>query len=169
MKRSGPIERRTPLQRAPWAWSPRDRKTKAGAHSTKRSAPRGPSRSTRAAVYARDSWQCALAHVPDLGPCLPSLSLQHRVPRGSGGSTVAWIDQAENLVTLCGDGVLGHHGWVEKHREDAQVLGLLVTHRRTSEDTYRAVLDTPVYVRGYWFVPDGTGWRAALPPTGDPA
>lgn len=53
-------------------------------------------------------------------------SIHHRRPRGSGGTSLAWVNQPANLIVLCGSGVTGCHGWVEKNRVDAIGSGLIV-------------------------------------------
>jgi hypothetical protein len=59
----------------------------------------GPDRDTRAVVVERDCWACACCGTPiDVGP----YSMQHRVPRGGGGSSRPEINSPANLVTLCG-------------------------------------------------------------------
>ena len=84
-----------------------------------------------------------------------------------GGSSEAWVNAPESLVTLCGDGTTGHHGWAERNRSAAQLLGLIVRRARTAEETHERVLETPVMVRGQWKKPTAAGvaqWRLALPP-----
>jgi len=167
VKRSGELQRRTPLERktglrakTPWRWKPKQRERAAQvAKST------GPAASTVRAVRTRDDHQCALAGV--LGTsCDPVLTTQHRCPRGSGGSTVEWINDPENLLTLCGNPALGtgHHSWAEKNRTAAYALGVLVKRARTSEETRQRVFDTPVMVRGEWKRAEGRKWKIALPP-----
>lgn len=54
------------------------------------------------------------------------LSAQHRHPRSMGGTSDPLIGHPANGVPLCGGalaGVLGCHGWAERHRADAQLLG----------------------------------------------
>lgn len=97
-------------------------------------------------------------------PCVKGLSTQHRVPRGLGGSSTSWINDPANLVTVCGDGTTGHHGWLESNRAAAYALGVLVRRARSDEETWKRVLDTPVMVRGQWKRPVGTAWRMALAP-----
>lgn len=84
-----------------------------------------------------------------------------------GGSSEEWVNEPEALVTLCGDGTSGHHGWAERHRAAAQLLGVLVRRARTSEETHRRALETAVMVRGEWKKPKAAGvaqWTLALPP-----
>jgi hypothetical protein len=47
-----------------------------------------------------------------------------------GSAAVTWINQSANLVTLCGSGVSGCHGEIEKHREQAYADGWLVSRLR---------------------------------------
>lgn len=75
----------------------------------------------RKIVYARDGYRCVMCgrSVVDY----PS-SVHHRRPRGAGGS--ALLERPSNLVRLCGDGVRGCHGWLESHRETANLTGWLL-------------------------------------------
>lgn len=43
-----------------------------------------------------------------------------------GGSGEADLGAASNGLVLCGHGTSGCHGWVESHRLEAVLLGLLV-------------------------------------------
>lgn len=56
-------------------------------------------------------------------------SVQHRVPRGMGGSRAHWINSAVNLLAVCGSGTTGCHGLIESRRADAVVNGWLIQHR----------------------------------------
>lgn len=53
-------------------------------------------------------------------------SLHHRKPRGMGGSRDPLINAPSNIVLLCGSGTEGCHGWIESHRAEAHIDGLLV-------------------------------------------
>lgn len=53
-------------------------------------------------------------------------SIHHRRPRGSGGTSLAWVNEAANLVILCGSGTTGCHGVVEQARAAARAAGFLV-------------------------------------------
>lgn len=72
-------------------------------------------------VRGRDRWCCALCRT--MGP----LSTQHRRARGMGGSRWPGINRPANLLTLCGTGTTGCHGYVESHPEWARRLGLSVS------------------------------------------
>jgi hypothetical protein len=52
-------------------------------------------------------------------------SLHHRQPKGSGGGSPARYDRVENLITLCGSGTTGCHGWAHTATERYD-LGWLV-------------------------------------------
>lgn len=56
-----------------------------------------------------------------------SWSAHHRRPRGAGGTSNPEIGKASNMLTLCGTGTTGCHGWVESNRTTALEYGLLVT------------------------------------------
>jgi hypothetical protein len=67
-----------------------------------------PARSVVAAIRERD------------GGCVVcgthwSPTTQHRVARGMGGTRSLAINLPSNLITLCGSGTTGCHGWVEHH------------------------------------------------------
>lgn len=88
----------------------------------------GPTAATVALVWERDNGSCLR--------CGRGLrfegrgvewSLHHRAPRGMGGTRQPWINKPGNLVTLCGSGVTGCHGWVEANRGQATEQGWLVS------------------------------------------
>jgi hypothetical protein len=69
----------------------------------------------RKAVYHRDSWRCRrCSRTADL-------NIHHRKLRSQGGT-----NDPENLVTLCGSGTTGCHGWAHGHPQMARVLGWIV-------------------------------------------
>jgi hypothetical protein len=53
-------------------------------------------------------------------------SRHHRQPRGMGGTSEAGVHALDRLLLVCGDGVSGCHGHIERHRESARARGLLV-------------------------------------------
>lgn len=79
-------------------------------------------------VIARDLGSCTRCgrHVVHLQRGF-AWSIHHRRPRGMGGTSIAWVNAAANLIVLCGSGTTGCHGWVEKHRDEALVAGFLVS------------------------------------------
>lgn len=73
----------------------------------------------RAAIYRATLDRCA-------GCGRPDLSAQHRRARGMGGTSDVTIGHPANGVALCGGamaGVLGCHGWAERHPIEAELLG----------------------------------------------
>jgi 5-methylcytosine-specific restriction protein A len=53
-------------------------------------------------------------------------SIQHRMPRQSGGTRDPAINCPSNLLWVCGDGVRGCHGHMESYRTEAYAHGWLV-------------------------------------------
>lgn len=102
-------------------------------------SPRGVTQGTRNAVLARDAHQCQRCGCtvrPDF------YSLQHRRPRAAGGTSLAHINEAPNLVLLCGSATTGCHGHVESHREEARRYGwsiLLNAHYTPSAVPWRGM------------------------------
>ena len=99
----------------------------AGWHLTSRTTHRptkpapartGPDATTVGLVLARDNLACIRCASSVLGA---THSIHHRLPRGRGGS-----NDPTNLITLCGSGTTGCHGWVESYRRHAYMAGLLV-------------------------------------------
>jgi len=82
----------------------------------------GPSAATVALVRERDHHVCVHCGTTGHG-----LSTHHRRNRGMGGSRWAGINLPTNLLTLCGDGTTGCHGWVTEHPTQARELGLAVS------------------------------------------
>lgn len=69
---------------------------------------------TRRLVYDRDAGcvRCGTTQ---------GLTVHHRLPRGRGGP-----DSPDNLLSACGSGTTGCHGWIESHRAEAYISGWLV-------------------------------------------
>lgn len=77
-------------------------------------------------VFTRAEGCCERCEKPITGQRGLDFSFHHRRPRGSGGSTVEWVNLPANIILLCGSGVTGCHGWTESHREASRDLGFLV-------------------------------------------
>ena len=86
-----------------------------------------PTKQTLHLVFTRDEGCCARCGAPISGVRGRDWSLHHRRPRGSGGSSLAWVNLPGNLIILCGSGVTGCHGYVESYRETAVARGFLVS------------------------------------------
>lgn len=147
MKRGPALERRTPLV----AKTPLARRTslvaRAGLTNTAplqrtpmvRAVKRtGPVTSVRALVAKRDCQTCVVCGGP-------STNQHHRQNRGSGGSSLAAINSPANLLSVCGSGTTGCHGWIESHRTGAEAAGYIV--RRPTDPA-----SVPVRVHGVGLV-----------------
>lgn len=102
----------------------------------------------RAQILERDGYACAR--------CCRLLqgnyySLHHRLPRSRGGKHTP-----ENLVTLCGSGVTGCHGWIESNRQLATEQGWLIP---TGMDP----ANWPVLRQSVWLQPTAQGWERTDP------
>jgi hypothetical protein len=83
----------------------------------------------RTAVLERDGHACVCCGRSIYGQ---RYSLQHRRARKAGGSRLRWIDQPQNLVTVCGSATSpdGCHFQVMESRDplrDAQTLGYVIS------------------------------------------
>lgn len=61
-------------------------------------------------------------------------SAHHRKARGRGGSSDPLRGGIANCLILCGTGTTGCHGWVERNRDRAIELGLLIPLNATTEE-----------------------------------
>lgn len=99
----------------------------------------GPTVKVRAQVLDRDEFTCQRCG-EYVGP-FGDFSIHHRRPRGMGGTKRPESNLPANLLTLCGTGTTGCHGWVESHRTSAVADGLLVSQHADPEQipvhTYR--------------------------------
>lgn len=77
----------------------------------------------RKLVMERDRYSCVVCGQTVINR--PG-SIQHRRPRGSGGSRKADTNSPQNLIVLCGTGTTGCHGWAESNRTEAFDAGWLV-------------------------------------------
>lgn len=82
----------------------------------------------RETVLTRDGLACVRC---GCSIYLHGYSLHHRRPRGMGGSRRPDTDQPANLLTLCGSGTTGCHGWTEREREKARDAGFLLRQNQT--------------------------------------
>ena len=121
----------------------------------------GPTKQTRQRVLKRDDGKCvrcgAIVADPDTGVPFLQYSLQHRRPRGMGGSKDPVTNSLENLIVLCGSAVTGCHGAVEVNRESGRRFGYAVPQWRDP-----AVVLVQHWQLGWaWPTPDGV-WIPAL-------
>lgn len=86
-------------------------------------------------------------------------NLQHRRPRGIGGTSLAEANSPANLVVVCGTGTTGCHGRIESNRAWAEHAGYLVRHGVVGP------AERHVLVAGVgWVLLDGDGARHPAPP-----
>lgn len=155
MERGGPLQRKTPMSRGsaplkrvapakiPQPRTPQPRN---------RPAPRptGPPLAIRALCFTRDRSLCIRCGAP-------ATNLQHREGRGMGGrqdpAERARVNSPAYLLSLCGSGTTGCHGWVETNRTEARELGY-ATRRNSPTDP----ATVPVLTVDGWqlFLDDGT-------------
>lgn len=105
----------------------------------------------REAVLERDSNKCQRCGRSLYGQ---QYSLQHRDPRGAGGSKLRHT--MANLVALCGSATTQCHGHVESYRIEARAHGWLVPHGAVPEEW-------PVLRFGRVWMQPGETWSDAEP------
>lgn len=98
----------------------------------------------RLAVLDRDGWRCVNCGTNIIGK---AASLHHR--QGRRGKNP---HRMSNLVSMCGTGTTGCHGWITVHPAAAYDTGLAV--RRTGIQTTE---DTPVRTWQGWVTLDNEG------------
>ena len=134
MRRSGPIQRKTPLERTT-AWpAPATARSRLHAnqgaqrHQPKRRAAKhtGPSEVVVKQVGERDEWRCFRCGTPCDGRRGVDWSVQHRRARGMGGTRRPDTNEPQSLILLCGSATTGCHGWVESNRTAALSNGWAV-------------------------------------------
>lgn len=151
MKRSGPIERKTPLTSStplPRSGLGRNAGPKLPA-KPKRRKDTGPSAAVRRLVAARSGGMCEAA------ACWQAATeLHHRRPRRMGGSSDPTTNLPANLLDLC----RGHHSRAESNRTEALAWGLLL---HANQDP----IHVPVVSRHgrVWLRHDGTTSDTAPP------
>lgn len=137
MKRGAPPKRRTPLRTS--------KEKRTGRRDT------GPDRTTRELVLERDEYRCVVCGIGIIGI---RASIHHRRNRGSGGSSDPLINAPSNLLTVCGTGTTGCHGWIGASPAEALEAGYVV-----SLNSQEATADVPVLhaaLGGVFLLDDGT-------------
>jgi hypothetical protein len=110
---------------------------------------------TRREVIARDRQTCQWCGIW-VDVTAGAYSLQHRRARGMGGSKRIDTDLPSNLVTMCGSGVTGCHGYIESHRDAARQRGF------TLRDRDRPELVPVLDHIGQWLRFDALGGRELI-------
>jgi len=107
--------RRTPLQRTPM------KRTRSKNQPTrKRQRDTGFPESVKKLIHERSGRRCEVRQA-----CHGDAAVQihHRRPRGAGGSSVAWVNQAANGLDVCSP----CHAFIESAREFSEAHGWLVS------------------------------------------
>ena len=78
----------------------------------------------RAAVLGRDGYQCVRCGKS----CIYDHSIHHRILGNRRDM------RASNLITLCGSGTTGCHGWVHSHPQASMEAGWIVSKFRKRHD-----------------------------------
>jgi hypothetical protein len=137
VKRGGELKRYTPLT----AGTPLPRSTIGRNQGPKMPAKRpkdtGPDKAAVIAVLERDEYACVKCGGAAHGQRGLDYSIHHRRLRAQGVD-----NRLPNLVTLCGDGVRGCHGWAHHNRALAEAEGLIV---RSGFD----LVQTPIFHHAY--------------------
>lgn len=81
----------------------------------------GPSPALVTQVLIRDEYACCLCGGAAHGQRGVDFSIHHRKLRSQGG-----LNDLPNLITLCGSGTTGHHGWAHHNRKAAEADGWIV-------------------------------------------
>jgi hypothetical protein len=113
----------------------------------------GPDAAARALVAQRDGGRCVRC-------AAPATQIHHRRSRGMAGTSDAAINSPANLLTLCGSGTTGCHGWVESNRREAEIEGYIVRHGARSPGTVLVRVFTPlVFQQWTWVLLGADGSR----------
>lgn len=124
-----------------------------------RPAGTGPDAATVQVVVGRDQGCCVRCGRSVLGGERGrDWSVQHRRARGAGGSRLPFINQAHNLILLCGSGTTLCHGWVEHYPTAAGEHGWAISRY---DDPAARFVDHYLHGR-VWLTADGH-WTEQAP------
>ncbi len=79
-------------------------------------------------------------------------SAHHRKPRGAGGTADARIGSIANCLIVCGSGTTGCHGRIERNREIALRVGLLIPTNATTETFAPAAVRVRRLDKTWWLL-----------------
>lgn len=109
----------------------RELKARAGRTLARQRSATGPSVGQRQVVLERAQGRCEVCglhlHADGEGWARDH-SFHHRQARGAGGTSREGVNDATNLLLVCGTGISMCHGWIESQRAQAYAFGLLVKH-----------------------------------------
>lgn len=137
---------------APVASLTRTAKRAAGRRSARTAGD--PTPETVALVLERDADSCVRCGFGIHGVRGADWSIHHRRLRSQGGG-----HDAPNLITLCGNGATGCHGWAHAHPRKGRAEGGWIL-RRTDDPAAYPVLHARLGL--VFLTPDG-GWSACVP------
>lgn len=107
----------------------------------------------RKAFYEREQERCFLCREPlrweDRGV---GWSAHHRKPRGMGGTSDPRTGSISNCLIVCGSGTTGCHGRIERNREVALKVGLLIPKNATTESFAPAAVRVRRMDRTWWLL-----------------
>jgi hypothetical protein len=107
----------------------------------------------RHAFYVREKEACFLCRRPlrweERGM---GWSAHHRKPRGMGGTSDPRVASIANCLIVCGSGTTGCHGRIERNREVALAVGLLIPKNATTESFAPAAVRVRRMDRSWWLL-----------------
>ncbi|MGV9540880.1 hypothetical protein ACWDSF_06105 [Nocardia beijingensis] len=118
----------------------------------RRKSKPGFSATVKATIGARSGGLCEL-----FVGCGAAVQYHHRAPRGAGGTSLPWVNQAANGLHVC----RRHHDFIEAQRALAYAKGWLVARNGSL-----TAAEVPVLYRGRWVLLTDDG---RVEPAGGPA
>lgn len=89
-------------------------------------------------------------------------NVQHRIGRGMGGTSRVDVSSLAALVTLCGSGTTGCHGYLTEHPEEAYATGWAI--RRSSPELASEVPLVDLEGRQFFLTDEGDLIFTGRPP-----
>lgn len=106
---------------------------------SKRRRSTGPRNDVVEACLERAQYMCEINGCQLSGTRGEGWSLQHRMPRGSGGTPDPRINLPSNLLVACGSGTTGCHGLIENQLRAAAYEVRWLLHRCACLDPFNCV------------------------------
>lgn len=131
--------------------------------NTSKATVAGPDANTVEAVLERDHWSCVSCGVGLFGDRGVHWSIQHRVARGAGGTSRQEVNSPASLIALCGSGVTGCHGRVEKREGEDERRGYWVRRDRDGKPVNPALVPVKHATHGWVLLDDQGGWIRCAP------